>query len=130
MKNVVYSLLLFLHWISRILGILFALLISFFAFDAFGHGTGFWKTLLAFLMHLVPTFLIIFILILSWKKAWIGGLSFILLGIAYIIWASQSGRGSQIVYIPLFLTGILFLGSWFFRKSIKEAQDAYQGESS
>jgi peptidoglycan/LPS O-acetylase OafA/YrhL len=77
--TVFYSLLLFLLWISRILGILFALLISFFAFDVFGQGTGFWKTL-----H----------------------------------------------YIPLFLTGILFLGSWFFRKSIKEAQDACQGESS
>lgn len=128
MKTLSYSLLLFLNWIPRILGILFAILISFFAFDVFGQGAGFLKTLLALLMHLVPTFLLVIILILSWKKPWIGGILFILLGIAYLIWASQSGRGSQIIYIPLFLVGILFLSSWFLRKDIKKAQDAYRGE--
>ena len=128
MKTLTYSLLLLLNWAPRILGILFAIFISLFAFDVFGQGTGFWKTLLALLIHLIPTFLLIIILILSWKRPWIGGIFFILLGIAYIIWSSQSGRGSQIIYIPLFLVGILFLTSWFFRKEIKKAQDAYWGE--
>jgi len=125
MKTVIYTLLLILLWAPRILCILFAIFISFFAFDVFDQGTGFWKTLLALLIHLIPTFLIIIILILSWKRTWIGGISYILIGIAYIIWSSQTGRGSQIIYIPLFLVGILFLTSWFLRKKIKEAQAAY-----
>jgi hypothetical protein len=129
MKTLTYSLLLLLNWAPRILGILFAIFISLFTFDVFGQGTGFWKTLLALLIHLIPTFLLIIILILSWKRPWISGIFFILLGIAYIIWSSQSGRGSQIIYIPLFLVGILFLTSWFFRKEIKKAQDAYWGEN-
>jgi len=125
MKTVIYSLLLLLLWTPRIFCILFAILISFFAFDVFDQGTGFWKTFLALLIHLIPTILIIAILILSWTRAWIGGISFILLGIIYIIWSSQTGRGSQIIYIPLFLDGILFLTSWFLRKEIKDAQVAY-----
>jgi len=125
MKTVIYSLLLILLWAPRILCILFAIFISFFAFDVFDQGTGFWKTLLALLIHLIPTFLIIFILILSWKRTWIGGISYILIGVAYIIWSSQTDRGSQIIYIPLLLVGILFLTSWFLRKKIKEAQAAY-----
>lgn len=109
----------------RILTILFAIMISFFAFDVFGQGTGFWITLFALLIHLIPTFLIIIILILSWKRPWIGGISLISLGIAYIIWSSQAGRGASFVYIVLFAVGILFLASWFLRKEIKKAQDAY-----
>lgn len=129
MKTLTYSLLLFLQWAPRILTILFAIFISFFAFDVFGQGIGFWRTLLALLMHLIPTFLIIIILILSWKGPWVGGISFILLGIAYIIWSSQSGRGASFIYIVLFVVGILFLASWFLRKNIKEAQDDYRDES-
>ena len=125
MKTVIYSLLLILLWAPRILCILFAIFISFFAFDVFDQGTGFWKILLALLIHLIPTFLIIIILILSWKRTWIGGISYILIGVAYIIWSSQTDRGSQIIYIPLLLVGILFLTSWFLRKKIKEAQAAY-----
>lgn len=125
MKPIICSLLLFLNWMPRILTILFAIMISFFAFDVFGQGTGFWITLFALLIHLIPTFLIIIILILSWKRPWIGGISLISLGIAYIIWSSQAGRGASFVYIVLFAVGILFLASWFLRKEIKKAQDAY-----
>ena len=124
-KLIMYSVLLFLHWIPRILCILFAIFISIFAFDVFNQGTGFWKTLIALLIHLIPTFLIVIILILSWKLPWIGGFSFILLGIGYIIWSSKTGRGSQIINIPLFLVGILFLASWFLRKEIKKALASY-----
>lgn len=129
MKTLTYSILLFLLWAPRILTILFAIFISFFAFDVFGQGTGFWKTLLALMMHLIPTFLLVIILIFSWKRPWIGGISFILLGIAYIIWSSHAGRGASFVYIILFIVSILFLASWLLRKPIKEAQAAYRDES-
>ncbi|MHC1705274.1 MAG: hypothetical protein AB9846_15315 [Tenuifilaceae bacterium] len=118
--------LLILHWIPRILCILFAVFISLFAFDVFGQGSGFWKTLIDLLLHLVPTFLVIIIIILSWKWSWIGGVSFILLGIVYLIWSSQTGRGSHIIDITLFSVGILFLIDWFLRKRIKAAQEEYR----
>jgi hypothetical protein len=85
----------------------------------------FWKTILALLIHLVPTFLIIIILIFSWKLPWVEGICFTLLGIAYLIWSSQSGRGSEAIYIPLFLVAFFSLATWFLRNKIKEAQAAF-----
>jgi len=125
MKTLSYSLLLFLLWIPRVLTILFAIFISLFAFDVFDQGTGFFKTLLALLIHLIPTFLIIAILVLSWKWPLIGGIGFILLGLLYVYWANRNIEVYALIYIPLFLTGVLFLLSWLLRYRIKEAQDAY-----
>ena len=89
------------------------------------QGTGFFKTLLAFLIHMIPAFLIIAILVLSWKWPLIGGIGFILLGLAYVYWASRNIEVYALIYIPLFLTGVLFLTSWLLRDRIKDAQNAY-----
>ena len=43
-----------LFWTPRILCIVFALFLSLFSLDVFGEGYGFWETLLALLIHLVP----------------------------------------------------------------------------
>jgi hypothetical protein len=112
-----------LLWTPRIVCFLFTVAISLFACDAFGNDTGFWKTLLALMAHLLPTFILIFILYLSWKRAWIGSMVFILAGIAYLVW---KGVMYPVVFIPLFLVGILFLLSWFFRKEIEEARASYE----
>ena len=122
MKIIYYFSLLFLHWTPRILTLLFILVISMLSFDVFGQSIGFWKTLLQLLMHLVPAFLVILILVLSWRWAWIGGIVYILLGIAFLIWQDSP---SAIIYIPLFIMGGLFVFSWFMRKDIKRAQEAY-----
>lgn len=115
MKTVSDGLINFLLWTPRILGIIIALFITLFAFDVFGTGAGFWKTFLALLGHLVPTFLLIIILIVSWKRPWVGGICFMLLGIAYLVW---KGFAYPVIYIALFLVGILFFLSWIFRKQI------------
>jgi hypothetical protein len=118
-----YFLLLSLNWIPKIICILFAIFISLFAMDVFGQGAGFLATFVALMAHLIPAFLVVIILILSWKWPWIGGISFIILGIAYVI--MMEGK-YLIIYIPLFLVGILFLLSWYFRKEIKEARAIYR----
>jgi hypothetical protein len=122
-------LLLFLHWTPRILCIVFALITGLFSFDVFGQETNFWKTLIAFIIHLIPTFIIIAILILSWKLPWIGGISFIAMGIAYLIWFAQRSQSHFIDFL-LFITAILFLLSWLFRKNIRDAKEAYWGDNS
>jgi len=69
-----------LFWSPRILCLLFAAFISIFAADAFGEGYGFWKTILALLIHLIPTGIILVILAISWRWEWVGGILFIALG--------------------------------------------------
>ena len=123
-----FSLLLFLHWFPRIAALLYIGFIFLFSFDVFDEKADFLKTLAGFLIHNIPTIILIVILILSWKWSWIGGISFIGIGIFYIFWFSR-GVKYPIIYLPLLITGILFLLDWLLRKNIKEAQSAYQGDT-
>jgi glucose-6-phosphate-specific signal transduction histidine kinase len=123
-----YILLLFLLWTPRILCILLAIFAGLFSFDVFGQGTSFWKTLIAFIIQFTPTLIIIAIIILSWKWPWVGGICFIVMGIAYLILFAQRSQ-SHFIDLSLFLTGILFLLSWILRKNIIDAKEAYWGDN-
>jgi hypothetical protein len=61
------------------------------------------------------------VLIISWRREWIGGIVFILLALLYII--SIWGRFPLITYIgisgPLGLIGVLFLLNWRYRNSLR-----------
>ncbi len=107
----------FVLWAPRVLTIAFAAFISIFAADVFEHGVGFWKTLGALLLHLIPTFLVLLVLVLSWRREWVGAIAFFALGLAYIV--MMWGRFPLATYVviagPLFLAGILFLVSWLLR---------------
>ena len=113
-----------LYWTPRMLCMIFALFISLFALDVFDEGSGFWNTLLALMMHLVPTFLLIVVLVASWRREWIGGIFFPLLGVAYIIWAWNRPFGHWGTFLmmagPLVLTGVLFLLNWMYRGKLRE----------
>lgn len=125
MKTLEYAILLFLLWLPRIMAILITILVSLFAFDVFGTGAGFFKTLLALIMHLIPGFILTIAIVFSWKRPWIGGIIMIVLGIVYFIWAQQNERAAAFIYIVLFITGALFLASWFLRRQVNEAREAY-----
>lgn len=75
----------FLYWTPRILTILFILFLGLFALDAFEGDKSLIKKSGAFIIHLIPNLILILILILAWKREWIGTIAFILVGIAYIV---------------------------------------------
>ncbi|MFA6461659.1 MAG: hypothetical protein WCV90_05285 [Candidatus Woesearchaeota archaeon] len=112
-----------LYWAPRIMGIIFILFLALFSLDVFGNGWGFWYTLGAFLMHNIPSFLLTIILIISWKYEIVGGIAFILAGIAYIvsILVTVISNGFEWYYLTwavqisgiAFLVGILFLVNWY-----------------
>ena len=114
----------YLLWTARLLTIAFALFISIFALDVFEENKGFWITLGALLLHLVPTFLILGVVWLSWNRGWIASIIFAALGILYIAWAG--GRFDRSVYLiicgPLFLVSILFLLGWWEKKKEDQLQ--------
>jgi len=74
-----------LFWTPRVLSILIAIFISLFALDVFIEGYSFWETIMALLMHLIPTVIFLVILGIAWRWDRIGGILFILLGLLYII---------------------------------------------
>ena len=112
-----------LFWAPRALCIVFALFISMFALDVFGETRGFWQTVLALTMHLIPTFLLLIVLWASWRREWIGGTLFPLLGIFYVVWAWNKpfAHGSVLLLMagPPVVTGALFLLNWYYRDELR-----------
>ncbi len=105
-----------LYWSPRILGIMFALFISLFALDVFSEGEPVFKAVAGFLIHLIPTYLIIIALILAWKWERSGGIVFIGLGLVYIVmaWGRENIYAFLFISGPLIIVGILFLLNWLF----------------
>jgi len=101
-----------LFWIPRILTILFAGFISLFAMDVFQEGRGLWETIGELLIHLIPTFILIALLLMSWKWEWIVGSVFIILGLAYMIMNFDYKQWIIAISGPMLLIGILYLLDW------------------
>jgi len=97
-----------------VLCVLFAGFISLFALDVFAEHHGFWNTLQALLMHLIPTGILLLILAVSWRWEWVGGLLFPGLGVFYVVsfWGRFPWPTYAIISGPLFLLGALFFLNW------------------
>jgi len=106
-----------IHWLPRVLGILFALFISIFALDTFGEGVPFKEAVIGFLIHLLPTYIVIAILLIAWKWEWVGGILFILAGFFYIFRVNNMHWSAYLfVAGPPILTGCLFIAAYFSSK--------------
>jgi hypothetical protein len=103
-----------LYWSPRVLSIVFIAFTSIFAMEVLAESKGFMETVLGLLIHLIPQFVLVGVLIVSWRREWIGGIVFIFIALLYIV--TQWGKFDSMVYIlisgPLMLTGILFLLNW------------------
>jgi uncharacterized membrane protein len=112
-----------LYWTPRVLCILFAMFLSVFALDVFNQGLGFWQTIGELLLHLVPNFIVLGVLAMSWRREWVGAVLFIALAVFYVVWA-WGRRLHWSVYPliagPLVLMSVLFLLNWRYRDQLRE----------
>lgn len=113
-----------LYWAPRVLSLLFAGFISVFALDVFGAGYGFWGTLLALVMHLIPTAIILVVAALAWRWEWIGALAFLGLGLWYLVMTRGQQHWTAYVFIsgPLFVLAILYFFNWQYHHSHRHPQ--------
>jgi hypothetical protein len=120
-----------LFWAPRILCILFAVFVSLFALDVFGEGYGFWGTMLALLMHLIPTGVILIVLAISWRWEWVGGVLFIALGVLYLVmaWGRLHWSAYLLISGPLFLVGVLFLINWLYRAELRTQRSGHEAQA-
>jgi hypothetical protein len=105
-----------LFWTPRILGILFTLFLGLFSLDVFGTGATFWETVAAFLIHNIPVFVLLVVLILAWRWEWVGAAAFIGFGIWYLI--LMRGQFFILALVPILIGGLFLLG-WIWRKKIR-----------
>lgn len=110
-----------LFWTPRILCILFAAFMSIFAADVFGEGYGFWRTIQALLIHLIPTWIVLIVLAAAWRWEWAGGIIFIALAALYLakFWGRFHWSAYLLISGPLFLIGVLFFLNWLCRRQLR-----------
>lgn len=103
-----------LHWAPRVLGIAFPLFVALFALDVFGPGRGFWRTALALLMHLIPSFALAGALLIAWRWRRTGALLYAALGLAYVVmsWGKVVLAAHAAIAGPPLLAAALLLLDW------------------
>lgn len=72
-------------------------------------------------MHLVPTFLILIVLAVSWRWEWVGGVLFTALALLYLVtsWGRLHWSAYAVISGPLCLLGVLFLLNWLWRAELR-----------
>lgn len=117
------------YWLPRLLCILAIAFVSLFALDAFSPNLSFWQQIGAFFMHLIPSFVLLALLILAWKKELVGGILFIIIGLGLSPWVFSHNYQMNhsvlmslgiimTITIPFALVGLFFLISHFKRKKL------------
>jgi hypothetical protein len=123
------------HWTPRVLCILAILLVSMFALDAFEPGQTIWHQLLAFIIHMIPSFILIAVLIFAWKWEKTGGLLFLIVGFVFgvflfrINYRHNHNLWTTVSIImamafPFVLSGVLFILSHYLKnRDLKEEKN-------
>jgi hypothetical protein len=106
-----------LFWSPRILGIGFTLFLSIFALDVFGEDRDFWGTAVALLIHLTPVYIVVIMLVIAWRREWVGAILFPALAVFYLVfsWGRFHWSAYLVISGPLFLVGALFWANCKFR---------------
>lgn len=112
----------FIYWAPRILSIIFILFLALFSLDVFDSCSSVLECFMGLLIHNIPVFILIILLIISWKYEIVGAATFFLAGILYIgnmIFNAITNPAewyvlsySFIIAGPAFLVGILFYIGW------------------
>ncbi len=100
-----------LFYLPRGIMILFILFISLFALDAFDAESSVLHQIIAFLIHLIPSFALTSVLIFAWRRPLAGALGCLLMSILFTILVHGPSGGSAfiILVIPSLLCSVLFL---------------------
>jgi len=115
-----------LYWTPRIICILTILFVSLFAFDAFSPELTIWQQITGFLIHLIPSFILLGLLIIAWKWEKTGGIILAIIGIVFTVVVfnlnyqrnhsfTKSFAIVLMLCIPFILAGVLFIVDHYYR---------------
>ena len=114
-----------LLWSPRVLGILVCLFLSLFALDAFGGGKTFIQALPDFALHVAPMLMLLLVVGVSWRWAWVGGLAFTGLAVTYAVFARARMDWILAISGPLLLVGLLFSWSWLRHRELLHGHERH-----
>ena len=102
-----------IFWIPRILGILAVLLVMMFSFDCLEGDYNLKEKLVCFLMHNIPSLILILILVIAWRWELFGGIVFVIGAVIMTgYFDGFSGNpGVMVLTLPFLVVGTLFIVS-------------------
>ena len=106
-----------LAWAPRVLAIAFALFLSLFAGDASNEAESDSVRSMSFFMHLLPALFCVVVVVLAWKREWIGALFFLLLAVFYTWWAWAHPSWIFAIALPMLALAVLYLLAWRERRA-------------
>lgn len=124
------------HVIRNIAGIMCLsaiLFISLFALDSFDPSLTILQQTEAFLIHLLPSFVLLGMLVLAWRKTFIGGIIFLLTGLLLspFIYSHNYSMNQSVgmslgivamINLPFILVGVFFLVSAYLQQEKRQQQ--------
>jgi hypothetical protein len=116
-----------LHWAPRIICIAAILFVSLFATDAFSHEKPLGEQIFDFLMHMIPSFVLLLVLLIAWKRELLGGILLLIMGLGlspFVFIHNYRMNDSVwmslfvilIITIPFMLSGALFVLSYRMKR--------------
>lgn len=119
------------YWAPRIICILAILFVSLFALDAFDPKLNFWNQIVGFLIHMIPSFMLMGILWLAWNNEYLGGIILVIVGLFFSIVVfrlnyrmNQSFWNSlgivAAITFPFIVAGVLFILNHFQNKTLSK----------
>ena len=119
-----------IHWAPRILCILAILFISIFALDAFDPDLTIGQQIIGFLIHLIPSFILLIVCVIAWKNELFGGVIFAIIGIALspFVYSKNYNMNHSVsmslgiiaaITLPFIIVGALFIINHFLKKKVK-----------
>jgi hypothetical protein len=118
------------YWLPRLIGLGFVIYLSIFSLDVFSEYSGL-QVILPLLIHLIPSFVLLGVILLAWKYDLVGAVVFIGFAILYFWdvgltrpWSWYAG-----IVAPAAIVGTLFLISWFFKRNRKQSISEQPGSN-
>lgn len=120
----------YFSWAARIITILALIFISLFALDAFAPELTLGQQLLDFVLHLIPSLFLLFVLLIAWRWELMGGIILTTLGVVFSVLVfihnytvnrftvGQCLATVAMVTLPFVVAGILFLVSHRLRNRL------------
>lgn len=109
----------FFNRLPHLLGMGFVVFLSLFAFDVFSEYSGL-SAILPFLIHLMPSFILLLFVGIAWRYEWVGAIIFLGFALLYI-WSVGFERPISwylAISLPSAIAGMLYLINWIKKRNL------------
>jgi hypothetical protein len=106
-------------WSARLLALAIGVFLALFAVDEWTSEKPPSRALTGVVLHLLPSAAMLAVVVLSWRRQWIGGLVFVALAVAYAVIVRFRLDWVLAISGPLLAAGLLFLWSWMLGRMPK-----------